>query len=313
MRWVLAGVAFVLSGCGGVFFGIDPIPSDAREFPILRAAMDCDIAELRRRAATEHATRDSNGLTAMQWVFTRECDEGVMLLLEAGANPNAPDAVTRWPPLMAAASSGKVRLVNAMVDRGADVNGRWMRSMTPLHIAASNGAADVVRFLLSRGADAQATDAGGVTALHMGARHGEIVRMLLEAGLGRDARTENGATPLGFAHRWWSMPKQAVSHGAQVLLQAGADPNASDANGYTPLMNAARACDEEAVDHLLRAGANVNAVTIAGVSALRLLNTDQSQSRAFGQWVWSLLDPTIKAGVECRDRMRQKLIDAGAK
>jgi len=51
--------------------------------------------------------------------------------------------------------------VQWLLDRGADVNGRWPHwdaEVTPLHLAASHGDAETVRVLLAAGADPSIRD-----------------------------------------------------------------------------------------------------------------------------------------------------------
>ena len=313
MRLVVVALsALMLTGCGGVFFSIGSPDTDAREFPILAAAMDCDVPELRRRAPTEHSTCDRYGMTALQWALNRNCDEGVMVLLEAGANPNPPDGAKGWSPVSSAASMGKLHLVKALVDRGADVNGRSIGSMMPIHSAAGSGALDVVRYLLSRGADPKATDGGGTTPLHTGARYPEMVRIFLDAGIDKNARTQMGAAPLAYAHDWPFATKRSGAAGARALLAAAADVNAADVTGQTPLMRAVLACDEAAALEMIRAGAQINASNQEGHTALQMSRNAAKQQRGFSYLLWSLLDPQAKEIARCREGLEQTLIAAGA-
>jgi ankyrin repeat protein len=94
--------------------------------------------------------------------------------------------------------------------------------------------------------------AGTLTEVKSPARKGEIL----------NANDENGWAPL----------HEAVLNGDAVtikyLLKKGADPNASNRAGLTPLMLAV--FDPEKLALLLEAGANVNAISAEGKSALLL-------------------------------------------
>jgi ankyrin repeat protein len=199
-----------------------------------------------------------------------------------------------------------------MVDRGADVNGRAIGSMMPIHSAAGSGALDVVRYLLSRGADPKADD-GGLTALHMGARNPEIVRILLDAGIDKDARTHRGMTPLAFAHDWPFATKRSGAGGARVLIAAGANVNAADAAGQTPFFHAVMACDEVAAMEMLRAGADINARTREGRTALQMSRHAAQQEGWFSRLFWFLIDPQAQEVVRYRERFEHTLLAAGAK
>lgn len=69
-------------------------------------------------------------------------------------------------PYLAASASAHA-LVDALLDRKADINARTalVRGWTPLFCAAHHGNIRALRALLRRGADARATDGGGHTAL----------------------------------------------------------------------------------------------------------------------------------------------------
>jgi hypothetical protein len=98
----------------------------------------------------------------------------------------------------------------------------------------------------------------GMTELHFAAygNDAERVASLLSMGAAADARDDNGWTPLH-----WSIdmaqacgdPRLVV----ELLLQAGASPNAVDNSGYSVLMMACDRNNENILDQLLRAGADV--------------------------------------------------------
>ena len=53
---------------------------------------------------------------------------------------------------------GRLRCMEALLDRGANINYKNKNGRTPLHFAASNGNMDACRFLIERGADIDAVD-----------------------------------------------------------------------------------------------------------------------------------------------------------
>jgi ankyrin repeat protein len=73
-------------------------------------------------------------------------------LLARGMDPNARDRHLRRPALIWAAGYGNVDAVNALVDRGADVQATGKDGKTALHFATSKDHVEVRDLLLVRGA-----------------------------------------------------------------------------------------------------------------------------------------------------------------
>jgi uncharacterized protein len=161
--------------------------------------------------------------------------DAVQLLLEHGADPNAPlkkPILQRQhtfgdgtlgagaTPLMRAAKSGDIELVRALLAAGADPKLTLPNGTTALMLAAGLGwrngsplapsydqgsdeeAVETLELLLSLGLDLRATNEAGDTALHaaVGGRGSEaIVRFLLERGADPLAANGRQQTPLSIA------------------------------------------------------------------------------------------------------------------
>jgi ankyrin repeat protein len=107
-----------------------------------------------------------------------------------------------------AARNGRVNVLDALVARGANVNGDPYRG-TPLAWAAWANQVDTARWLLAHGANVnqQATFGGpghgnGITALHLAAQHNhvEAARVLLDAGADPGIEDRNyHSSPAGWA------------------------------------------------------------------------------------------------------------------
>lgn len=166
--------------------------------------------------------------------------------------------------LLKAASRGLLESVEALLDRGTDVNSRSKYGNTPLIRAAFKGHLDVTKLLLQRHAGVNTENASGSTALIFAvtAGHAEVVELLLRHGANVCSTTIDGDSALMVACVAEN-PETVAS-----LIRSGADVNQSNSDGDTPLL---RACDKgqlQVVEDLLRAGAAVNVGNKHGNTAL---------------------------------------------
>ena len=167
-------------------------------------------------------------------------------------------------PLHIAALYGHKAVVQLLLNRGADPNGKGENGLTPLHKAAKCQSGkclkEVVLLLLEKGAEVNKPDNDGWTPLHYTVFTGciEVVKLLLEKGAMVNARAKDGTTPL----------HNATYYGQKefllFLIEKGAEVNEPDNNGWTPLHQAALDGRKKIVELLLEKGAMVNARTKYG-------------------------------------------------
>jgi len=151
----------------------------------------------------------------------------------------------------------------------------WDTDVTPLMRAAEKGDLDSVERLLAGGPDVNARDWMGKTALlhscenvHMDP---QLIAILLAAGANPNLADRGGKTPLMSAALGLGGEDKAPARTAlRELIGAGANANARTVTGGTALMDAAGEGDIEAVELLLKAGADVAAQTDGGRTALSL-------------------------------------------
>ena len=171
----------------------------------------------------------------------------VRALLKYGidANTVGPDG---FPVLVTAAREGSARVVDALLDAGAQVDMATVRGDNALMIASLKGHVAIVKRLLARGA---ALERPGWTPLIYAATggHDEVVRVLLAEGARIDAVSPNGTTALMMAVR------EDKFSTAVLLIERGANVNHRNENGATALAWAERAGDAALIERLKRAGA----------------------------------------------------------
>ena len=168
-------------------------------------------------------------------------------------------ASARQAQIAAAAQSGELEQVRALLKKGLDVNEAQGDGTTALHWAAIKGDAELAQMLIFAGANVRATTRiGAYTPLYLAAKggHSGVVAALLTAGADAKAVTSNGTTPLMIA------AAAGDTRSIASLIENGADINAKDgAKGETPLIFAAGFNRTEAVKLLLARGADHKAST----------------------------------------------------
>jgi ankyrin repeat protein len=202
-------------------------------------------------------------------------------LVDHGANPNLVNidglsplwatANMRYAPVSWAPNPrtdqemDSLILVTALLDHGADPNGRtlkrklWFspsshdqtwadpRGSTAFFRAAEASDVDLMKLLVSRGGDPNLTNLVGTTPL------------TVAAGLGWVGNFSANAPG-----QWMNAVK--------MCLELGADINAPDQKGYTPLHGAAVRGDNEMIMYLVSKGGKVEAVTKTGDTVADMAN-----------------------------------------
>uniref|UniRef100_A0A1B6KIB2 Uncharacterized protein n=1 Tax=Graphocephala atropunctata TaxID=36148 RepID=A0A1B6KIB2_9HEMI len=186
------------------------------------------IQVLLEHSVEVHATDFQSG-TALDVAIDRALPSVVKMLLAHGEDVNCKRH--SLSPLLRATMVCDMRMVENLVDLGANLNEGWVHGkfVPPLHMAVDCGWFNIAIDLLKRGADVKAVDYNGETALHRLARKVEV----------------GNKNVADFKVKL-----------AQILLERGSDVNAKNSVQETPLYEAVNTSNPELVQLLLGAGAN---------------------------------------------------------
>ena len=176
----VAAVAPGVTGAGIVSEGSQP-PTEAELLEQLHARIDAD---------------DADGATGL-------LDEGAPLNQISEKNGGQ-------TPLMHAVLSGKAKLVEMFLARGADTTIGEKDGYTPMHGATFQGRAEVAQLLIAHGLDPSDRHRDGFTPLHRACwgrarRHTDTVKVLLDAGVPADGPAKDGSLPLSMTYNMRTM------------------------------------------------------------------------------------------------------------
>ncbi|XP_026171563.1 ankyrin repeat and SOCS box protein 3 isoform X2 [Mastacembelus armatus] len=153
-----------------------------------------------------------------------------------------------------AAQRGHLSVVQLLLKRHANINQLTNDLSCPLYAAVDGGHKDVVELLVSKGAEVNRTHTASCwTCLHQAVYkgHHEIVRILVNV-CNLEARDDHRITPLFVAAQY------GQQECLEILVNAGANVNTQAADLATPLLIASQEGHLACVDFLLDHGADPN-------------------------------------------------------
>lgn len=170
---------------------------------------------------------------------------------------------------------GNQKLVQFLIENGADVHSEDTAGNTPLHVALKTPANDAsIKLLIKKGADVNKTNQMGMAPLNIATQFDlssgllnlvsssfDYVTLLIETG---QAKLKTSTPLLSFA---FIRDHQNI---ATYLLNKGADINTQDENRMTLLHHAIGAQNQEVVEYLLKKGVDVNLANNDGQTPLQL-------------------------------------------
>ncbi len=242
-------------------------PDSTGRTPLHRAAERGDVAAIARQliVGAEIGRADSSGHTPLHAACRSGSIDACRALIEKGASVNA--RAGQGPrPLHVATAGERLEIVDLLLAKNAEIDGRGgADELTPLHHAIVSGKDAAAKHLVEKGSDVEAVTQSGLGALHLAAQHARpaIVALLLEKKAAPEGKSPKTLTPLVCAARCGCLEAM------ESLVKAGADVNWSTAAG-TALDAAAGAGKFDAVTWLLERSAGPRAADGQGRTPLHL-------------------------------------------
>ena len=216
--------------------------------------------------ADVNATNKKN-VTALMIASRRGNTDAVNELMNAGADPTIKDRLGATWIHHAVGEGCSQKLLQAIIDHGADVNATNKKNVTTLMTACRVRNTGTINILINAGADPNCADVYGRTWIHHAilANSKELLQAVIDYGADVNATNKKNVTALMIASRRGNI--DAVNE----LLNAGADPTIKDGLGATWIHHAVgEGCSKEFLQAIIDHGADVNAANKKNITALML-------------------------------------------
>jgi ankyrin repeat protein len=191
--------------------------------------------------------------------------ESVQILINGGADVNLTDKSEK-SALIVAVLCGEEQLTKILISAGADVNFKDDEERTAYSYAAQSGNIKLKKILIENGADttigvAEYEKQYGENAFFQASADGrtDVVEAMLNAGMNVNAINTGKMTAL---------MRATEDSTVDLLINAGTNVNLKDNAGFTALIWAAAFHRKNQIIKLIAAGADVNAQTSDGKTAL---------------------------------------------
>ncbi|XP_062858432.1 ankyrin repeat and SOCS box protein 2-like [Trichomycterus rosablanca] len=180
----------------------------------------------------------------------------VLVLLRNGADANQ-KCFDGWTALHETASRDNKDICEILVGYGANVNISNVYGVTPVFLTAQCGCFHALQFLVEKGSDINSEAKDGATALYEACKqdHEEIVEFLLSYNADANRPGKDGLLPLHFSAKCGNY--RTIS----ILIPVTSRTKIHH-SGISPLHLAAENDEDEALELLIQAGFNVNALLV---------------------------------------------------
>jgi len=216
-----------------------------------------------------------NGSTPLHWACSSNNAEIVKLLISNGADVNHLDK-SDGSPLGSACKRNNIEIAGILISNKADINHiDKTYGYTPLIIACGYGFEELAKLLIYEGADVNIKANDGSTALiHAANNTPGVVDLLLTKGADITARKSDGTGVFTQCIYGILGDNEPSFELADLVLSKGADVDEAATSGgvigWTPLIYAASNSNANLTRYLIEKGANLNAKTSDGKTALSI-------------------------------------------
>ncbi|KAJ9607047.1 hypothetical protein H2200_008119 [Cladophialophora chaetospira] len=207
---------------------------------------------LQRKKDHDIDESDWLGHTALIWASKYGHERVVQILLDHGANVDTREGIC-GTALYLASEHGHEKVVRRLLDHGADVNRQSGLRGTALDAASSRGLKRTVQILLDHGADVNIQGGQYGTALQAASQNGHetVAQILLDHGADVNIQDARG-------NALYSASEHGHEKIVQILLDHKADINTQGGRYGTALQAAALHRSTKVMQMLLDHGADVN-------------------------------------------------------
>jgi ankyrin repeat protein len=167
--------------------------------------------------------------------FFMACAKGDLLQviqkIKEGANVNEPRSVHFFNTgLHYASENGHIEIINALIDRGANIEQTNNDEETALHVAISKNKVEAAKILISKNANIEAENIFQERPIHLSLarKQSEIVNLLIDMEVNLEARDRYQNTPILIAS------KTDDYKNCLRLAQKGVNLNVKCNQGYSP-------------------------------------------------------------------------------
>lgn len=197
---------------------------------LLEACLKQQIKNVRLllNAGADPDMEDEDGATLLGIMASLGFLDVIKVLLENGADINTRSDVTGYTPLYVAVMRNNQRVVDYLVQKGADVSIRNKAGMNPFIAACWSEDVALVNILINYAADKEIEE--GLFFACTNNKTDKIIKILIQKNVNINVKYPPfSLTSLHFACLYGNVQM------AQTLLKAGADPIAETVNGVTPV------------------------------------------------------------------------------